>query len=461
MPPRILPVPPRRGRALPPILVISLILCILEATQGWQCFFEVRAMPYRHRVGTNKIRTYPPIATVHIDFFFSGVVCVVLVRQFVHLTDHFFSATQFYHGLSESCITDETILNVQEMSILTLLLDLICSVIFLITFFLPEAVTVGSTFPDVVVLNRKEVKNWLDVLLVLCRIISYEVTARAVDDADVLVRQTLHCALGSTSSSSHSSVFPAAVITSCDSLLKGLNCRCCWRSRWSACRWGWFSIFWIKFWTLTPCDNVLLVDCTVELVVRVKWCNVAMFFRNKLFFHCVCVLELLGSTGCPVSSWACLTRMFSDSLSGFADLSEEPSSLCKRFFHQSRVNGTFHLYKQTSSVYSDFSDRSQIGLGFWLGWSGEFNTYPTKWKQNLRVFWKLMNPPECVWETLNLQITKTILQEKVKIHYSTTIWYTSLFLCLKLWKFQLQKQQWTRNGKIGENFGVELDKSQK
>ena len=29
-------------------------------------------------------------------------------------------------------------------------------------------------------------------------------------------------------------------------------------------------------------------------------------------------------------------------------------------------------------------------------------------------------------------IMKTILQEKVKIHYSTTIWFTSLFLCLKL-----------------------------
>ena len=28
-----------------------------------------------------------------------------------------------------------------------------------------------------------------------------------------------------------------------------------------------------------------------------------------------------------------------------------------------------------------------------------------------------MNPPECVWETLNLQITKTILQEEVRIHY--------------------------------------------
>ena len=38
---------------------------------------------------------------------------------------------------------------------------------------------------------------------------------------------------------------------------------------------------------------------------------------------------------------------------------------------------------------------------------------PTKLRQNLRVFWKLMNLRECVWETLNHHITKTILQEKV------------------------------------------------
>ena len=113
MPPGILPVPPRRGRTLPPILVISLILLILEATQGRQCIFEVRTIPYGHRVGTNKIRTYPPIATVYLDFFFGSMVCVVLVRQFIHLAIHFFSATQFYHGLSEPCVTNEPIVNAQ------------------------------------------------------------------------------------------------------------------------------------------------------------------------------------------------------------------------------------------------------------------------------------------------------------------------------------------------------------
>ena len=87
------------------------------------------------------------------------MVCVVLVRQFVHLANHFFSATQFDHGLSESCITDEPIVNAQEFSLLAFLLELIRSVIFLIPFFLPVSVTVWSTFPGVVVGNRKEVTN--------------------------------------------------------------------------------------------------------------------------------------------------------------------------------------------------------------------------------------------------------------------------------------------------------------
>ena len=55
-----------------------------------------------------------------------------------------------------------------------------------------------------------------------------------------------------------------------------------------------------------------------------------------------------------------------------------------------------------------------------------------KIRQNLLVFWKLMNPQECVWEIRYRIIMKTMLQEKVKIHYSTTIGFTNLFLCLKL-----------------------------
>ena len=38
---------------------------------------------------------------------------------------------------------------------------------------------------------------------------------------------------------------------------------------------------------------------------------------------------------------------------------------------------------------------------------------------------KLMNPQEFVWEIRYRIIMKTILQEKVKIHYSATIWFTN------------------------------------
>ena len=78
--------------------------------------------------------------------------------------------------------------------------------------------------------------------------------------------------------------------------------------------------------------------------------------------------------------------------------------------------------------------------------------HPTKLKQNLRVFWKLMNLRECVWEIRHRIIIKTISQEKETIHCSSTFWFTNLFLCLKLWKFLEQKQRWIRNGKNWRKF---------
>ena len=132
---------------------------------------------------------YPPIATIHVDFFFCGNVGVVFVRKSVHLANHFFSATQVEHGFSEPCITNKSIVNVLVFSFYALLLELICSVVFFITFFLPVPVTVWPALPDVKVRDREEIKNGLDVLLVVCCIISQEVPARAVDDANVPIRQ--------------------------------------------------------------------------------------------------------------------------------------------------------------------------------------------------------------------------------------------------------------------------------
>ena len=78
--------------------------------------------------------------------------------------------------------------------------------------------------------------------------------------------------------------------------------------------------------------------------------------------------------------------------------------------------------------------------------------HPTKFRQNLCVFWKLMNLQDCVREIRYRIIIKTIMREKKKIHYSTTIWFINLFLCLKLWKFRQRKHRWTRNGKNWRKF---------
>ena len=58
--------------------------------------------------------------------------------------------------------------------------------------------------------------------------------------------------------------------------------------------------------------------------------------------------------------------------------------------------------------------------------------HPIKSNQNLRVFRKPVNLQGCVWEILYRIIMKTILQEKETIHCSIKIWFTNLFLCLKL-----------------------------
>ena len=77
--------------------------------------------------------------------------------------------------------------------------------------------------------------------------------------------------------------------------------------------------------------------------------------------------------------------------------------------------------------------------------------HPTKLKQDLRVFGKLVNLQDCVRENHCSIIMKTILQEKETIHYSI-ISFTNLFLCLKLLKIQQQKapvdKEWEKLEKI-------------
>ena len=59
--------------------------------------------------------------------------------------------------------------------------------------------------------------------------------------------------------------------------------------------------------------------------------------------------------------------------------------------------------------------------------SGGSNKSKTR-QQDLRVFWKLMNPKDCAWQNHYQIIMKILMQEKETIHYSITIWYTFILM---------------------------------
>ena len=60
--------------------------------------------------------------------------------------------------------------------------------------------------------------------------------------------------------------------------------------------------------------------------------------------------------------------------------------------------------------------------------SGASNKIETK----LACILEADEPQDCVWEIRYRIIMKSILQEEETIHYSIIIWFTNLFLCLKL-----------------------------
>ena len=73
-----------------------------------------------------------------------------------------------------------------------------------------------------------------------------------------------------------------------------------------------------------------------------------------------------------------------------------------------------------------------------------------------------MNPPECVWRILNLIITKTILQEKGENSLQTLQFGSQIYSYASSYENSSSKSSSGQGmGKIGENFGVELDQSQK
>ena len=136
------------------------------------------------------VRTDPPVVPIDSNFLFSDTVRVWSSFAHLSISRHFFIAANVNHVLAELLITDEPVVNTQEISLLAFLLERIRGEVLVIPWLFPVTVPVGSPFLYVVIGNSEEIESVLDEFLVLLRSISQEVPARAVDDADVPVRQT-------------------------------------------------------------------------------------------------------------------------------------------------------------------------------------------------------------------------------------------------------------------------------
>ena len=68
---------------------------------------------------------------------------MVFVRQFVHLTTHFLSATGVKHVLAELLVSDEPVVDSQVELLLAFLLERIRDVVLVIPWFLPVTVPRG------------------------------------------------------------------------------------------------------------------------------------------------------------------------------------------------------------------------------------------------------------------------------------------------------------------------------
>ena len=67
-----------------------------------------------------------------------------------------------------------------------------------------------------------------------------------------------------------------------------------------------------------------------------------------------------------------------------------------------------------------------------------------KARQNTLALLRPVNLRGSAWKELFADIMKIIMQEKEWVHWITTILCANLFLCLKQWKYQMQKQQWRK-----------------
>ena len=110
---------------------------------------------------------------------------MIFVRKIIHLSTKIFGSANFNHSTAELFISYESIMDTLEVLLLALLLELVGRLIFPVSRLLTVSMSVRSSSLDDVLGNGKEVHRVLDEFLILLSSFSQELSARAIDDANV------------------------------------------------------------------------------------------------------------------------------------------------------------------------------------------------------------------------------------------------------------------------------------
>ena len=117
-PPRTLPALPRRRTLCPSLVSLSCFFFFFQLLRGRQCLFEIRSLLHRHSIRTYLVRTKPPITFVMVIFLWCQMVCMIFVRQIIHLSTKIVGSTNFNLSIAELFILYKSVMDTLEIPLL-------------------------------------------------------------------------------------------------------------------------------------------------------------------------------------------------------------------------------------------------------------------------------------------------------------------------------------------------------
>ena len=115
------------------------------------------------------------------------MVGMIFVRKIIHLSTKIFVSIIFNHSTAELFFSYKSVMDTLEELLLALLLQLVGNKIFPVSWLLTVSVSVRLSLLYEVVGNGKELHCVLDEFLIFLSSFTQEVSARAVDNANVPV----------------------------------------------------------------------------------------------------------------------------------------------------------------------------------------------------------------------------------------------------------------------------------